>query len=123
MTTPAYLKNRSGVNNRYSLTKVHIDDFVASGRRRYGLWKVPALRPRPELLLQAGTYYRYTVTDRDIGRIDLIAYKYYGDVSWWWVIATYNKIANPLTDLTIGTVLLLPQKELVTKAIESELSR
>lgn len=47
----------------------------------------------------------YTVSDCD--RIDLIAYKYYGDVRLWWVIAEFNNIINPL-ELYAGTVLRIP---------------
>ena len=47
----------------------------------------------------------YTVSDCD--RIDLIAYKHYGDVRLWWVIAEFNNITNPL-ELHAGTVLRIP---------------
>jgi len=112
------LKNRSAIDNRYSLTDIHIDDSVAPGRRRYGLWKVPAITNLPELPLKQGTFSRYTVTASDIGRIDMIAYRVYGDVSLWWAVAVYNRIANPLADLEIGQVLLLPNKNLIVRAIE-----
>ena len=115
------LKNRSTIDNRYSLSEVFVDSFVRPGTRRYGLWKSPELRPRPELSLLEGTYKRYTVTASDIGRIDLIAWKFYRNVSWWWVIARYNSIENALTDLVIGQVLLIPNKELITQAIEKDL--
>ena len=120
-TTAEYLKNRSPVDDRYSLTEIFIDDYVYPGRRRYGLWKPAALKSRPELTLDEGTYSRYTTTAADIGRMDLIAWKFYGEVSWWWVIALYNHISNPLTDMNIGDVLLIPYKELLTRAIEREL--
>jgi len=120
-TVPEYLKNRSTTDDRYSLTEVYIDDFVAPGRRRYGLWKPVALKSRPELPLDEGTYQRYTVSAADIGRIDRIAHKYYQNVAWWYVIALFNHIANPLTDLVIGQVLLIPTKEFVTSKIEAEL--
>lgn len=112
------LRNRSAIDNRYSLTDIHIDDSVAPGRRRYGLWKVPAISNMPELPLKQGTYTRYTVTAADIGRIDMIAYKVYGEVSMWWAVAIYNNIANAFEDLEIGTVLLLPNKDIVVRAIE-----
>ena len=120
VVTPDFLKNRSTIDNRYSLTDVHIDDYVSPGRRRYGLWKPAPLRPRPELPLLEGDYSKYTVTSADTGRIDLIAYRYYEQVTWWWVIATYNKIANPLTDMEVGQVLRIPKKEYVTQIMEQQ---
>ena len=113
-----FLENRSVVDNRYALTDVHVDDSVRPGVRRYGLWRVPAITNLPELPLKEGTYARYTVTETDIGRIDLIAWKHYRNVNWWWVIAYYNSITNPLTDLVIGQVLLIPDKALISSAIE-----
>lgn len=115
-----YLENRSEVDNRYALTAVHIDDSVAPGRRRYGLWQVPAIVSRPEISLPEGSYTRYTVSESDIGRIDIIAWRHYNDVSMWWVIAYYNGIANPLTQLVPGAVLLVPKKEFVVKAMEQQ---
>jgi len=114
----AFLDKRVVVDNRYALTDVHVDDFVAPGRRRYGLWKVPAIKTLPELPFSDRTYFRYTVVAADEGRIDLIAWKHYQDVTLWWAIARYNGIANPFEDLVVGTVLLIPYKALVVQAIE-----
>ena len=49
----------------------------------------------------------HTVTDADSKRIDLIAWKYYRDVSLWWVIAEFNNIFNPL-EIPTGTTLRIP---------------
>lgn len=54
----------------------------------------------------------YTVTDADSKRIDLIAWKYYRDVSLWWVIAEFNGIMNPL-EIPSGTTLRIPSYERV----------
>jgi hypothetical protein len=113
-----HLEKRVVVDNRYALTDIHVDDFVGPGRRRYGLWKAPAIKTLPELPLSEGTYFRYTITAADIGRIDLIAWRHYQDVNLWWVIARCNGIANPFEDLVIGRVLLIPYKALVVQAIE-----
>lgn len=113
-----YLENRSIVDNRYALTDIHIDDSVAPGRRRYGLWRTPALTNQPELSLKEGEYDRFTVTSANLGRIDMIAWIHYRDVSMWWAIAYYNSIRNPLTDLEVGTVLLIPKRSFIVNAIE-----
>ena len=54
----------------------------------------------------------HTVTDADSRRIDLIAWKYYRDVSLWWVIAEFNNISNPL-EIPAGTTLRIPAYERV----------
>jgi len=115
-----FLKNRSAIDDRYGLTDVHIDDSIAPGRRRYGLWKVPAIRSLPELPLKQGTYQRYTVSMSDLGRLDKVAYLFYRDVYLWWVIAYYNGIVNQLTDMSIGDVLLIPNKNLIIQATEEK---
>lgn len=37
-----------------------------------------------------------------------IAYRFYGSVEYWWVIAVVAKLDNPLDRLEAGTVLKLP---------------
>ena len=49
----------------------------------------------------------HQVTIADSKRIDLIAWRYYKDVSLWWVSAEVNNIGNPL-ELEVGTVLRIP---------------
>ena len=36
---------------------------------------------------------------------------FYDDFRWWWLIALYNNIIDPLTEVTAGRILLLPTKE------------
>jgi hypothetical protein len=50
----------------------------------------------------------HTVVDGD--RIDLIAWRYFGDAALWWVVCDYNDLFWPL-DLEPGTVLRLPSRE------------
>ena len=116
MATEKYLENRKAFESRYYLSQVHIDDSVRSGTRRYGLWRVPALTARPEIQLTAGDYDRHTVRAIDIARPDLIAYRYYEDVTLWWVIAIYNGIQNPITDMEVGDVLAIPHRNLIKTA-------
>ena len=48
-----------------------------------------------------------TINNTDIIRLDIIAYKYYGYSTYWWVIALANKIIDPF-DIPLGTVLRIP---------------
>jgi len=53
-------------------------------------------------------YYRVVV--QDSMRPDLISYRCYGTVEFWWLILVWNKIENPFTDLIEGMILQIPNK-------------
>lgn len=95
-----FLKSRASFDNRYRLAKVHQDDFVAPGRRRYGVWSPPEI--------DMTDYDLHLVTSIDVMRIDLIAYKWYGSSSLWWAICWVNEIENPF-EIQPGTVLKIPK--------------
>jgi nucleoid-associated protein YgaU len=96
-----YEKTRAGFGSRYRFSSVRLDDFVAPGRRRYTLWK------SPEIDLEGAD--TFVVTDTEVNRVDLIAWKFYGDCSLWWVICYANNIKNAFEELKVGTVLKIPQ--------------
>ena len=50
----------------------------------------------------------YTVDAATENRIDLISFKYYGNYDLGWLIAEHNSILDPITKITIGTVLRIP---------------
>lgn len=50
----------------------------------------------------------HRIEDRDINRIDLISYRYYGSVYLWWVIALANDIMDPLLGLSVGSIIRIP---------------
>lgn len=53
----------------------------------------------------------YTVEEFYSGRIDLIASVFYNEPRWWWVIAQYNNILDPFSEITPGRILFIPTKE------------
>ena len=53
-------------------------------------------------------YYRVRLSD--LIRPDIISYKCYGVVDFWWIILLINKIDNPFTDLKEGDLLVIPSK-------------
>jgi len=57
----------------------------------------------------APNYYRVEISD--LMRPDLISYKNYGTVEFWWVICLVNSISNPLNDLTVGQILSIPAQQ------------
>lgn len=116
------LANRPAVSNRYATTVLAVDDFVAPGRKRYSLWRAPEFAARPELSLAEGTYDLYTVRQSDIGRLDYVAYRYYGDSQYWWIIALLNGVRNQFSDLTVGQVLKIPKRDVMLRILEQALS-
>ena len=50
----------------------------------------------------------YTVEEGDIGRPDLISYKTYKTVSYWWLICYINGIKDPFLEMTSGKLLVIP---------------
>ena len=54
----------------------------------------------------------HEVTAVDKLRLDLISYKYYLQVEYWWVIALANNILDPF-NIPIGTILRVPSESTV----------
>lgn len=50
----------------------------------------------------------YTVKEDDLMRPDLISYKVYRTVEFWWIIAVYNNIADVFNDFYVGQILKIP---------------
>lgn len=53
----------------------------------------------------------YTVENFYTGRLDLIASVFYNEPRYWWVIAQYNNILDPFSEITPGRVLLIPTRD------------
>lgn len=52
------------------------------------------------------SYYR--VNGTDFMRPDMISYKAYGTVKYWWIILYVNGIGDPFYDIAVGDVLTIP---------------
>lgn len=61
----------------------------------------------------------HTVSDTDIGQPDLIAYTYYGDSNWWWLVCSYNGIVNPIVDMYLGQKLRIPSLHQAQMSLQS----
>jgi hypothetical protein len=70
----------------------------------------------PVKLPKTGRDQHHRITDADAGRLDLIAFRYYGDCALWWVIAEANNISNPLR-LEMPDVLRIPALETIQMRI------
>jgi len=76
-----------------STTGAYELDFLTSNLNDYKLQYQPM-------------YYR--IISPDFMRPDLISYKVYGTVDYWWVICLFNQIQNPFEELEMGTLLQMP---------------
>ena len=63
-----------------------------------------------------------TITNKFIGRPDLIGYTAYKDRRLWWTIFEFNNIRDPFFGLKPGQILRIPSKARVLEAI-SKLNR
>lgn len=52
----------------------------------------------------------YRVSDRDRANLPGIAHRIYGDVGYWWIIALYNGIIDPINEIVPPLTLLLPSQ-------------
>lgn len=52
----------------------------------------------------------YVVERRFVGRLDLIAAYTLGEPRLWWVIAQFNNILDPYSEVTEGAILYIPSK-------------
>ena len=52
------------------------------------------------------SYYR--VKEEDLMRLDLVSYKAYRTVDYWWLIGVVNKIENTFTGVAVGDLLVIP---------------
>lgn len=70
----------------------------------------PALAPSPKD--------RFIDVDSNyLGRLDLIAYDYYGDENLWWAIALANGIDQIPTDMQLGMRIRIPDQSVVSAAL------
>lgn len=81
----------------------------------FDTWVPPTIIRRSEPTI-------HIVTEEEIGRPDLIAFRLYGDSSFFWAIAIQkeNQIFNPLRDMTVGQKLTIPHKDDVLAALLAE---
>lgn len=72
----------------------------------YGMWEDPSARDPygPDILDGVNTIEHILVAGE---RLDVLAFRYYGDEDYWWVIALANRIMDPFA-LTAGQRLRIP---------------
>ncbi len=50
----------------------------------------------------------YVVEKRFEGRLDLIAALYLNEPRYWWIVAQYNNVLDPVAEITEGVILYIP---------------
>jgi len=60
-------------------------------------------------------YDEYIITDYD--RWDTVSNKFYDTPALWWILANYNKIKDPFTELIPGNTIKIIKKELVASIL------
>lgn len=86
---------------------------------RWQQWTIPETRLKRlgNAAIEGQDFTRHSVGPGEIGRLDLIAFRYYEEVNFWWAIAEANDIQNPLTEMYPGQQLLIPRREDIVEAL------
>ena len=77
----------------------------------YGTWSIPSLNPIGMGNSRIFDDVRYKEHVYIIGeRLDQLAYRYFNESEYWWIIALYNNIYYPFKSggLTAGKILKIP---------------
>ena len=85
------------MSNRYTYTKQLKDIDTKKNYLESTIY--PVIKPNDNDL--------YIISEQG-DRLDLLAYKYYNDVSMWWIIATANNIHDAKFSFPDGTILRIP---------------
>lgn len=93
--------------NRYKDISTIIDK---SGKRKKAsiIYPIPPLSP-------TDTYIRTTTVER----IDLLANKFYGDLTLWWVIAAANALGKGSLYVPADSIIRIPDASSIDKLIET----
>ena len=59
----------------------------------------------------------YMIRNVDNGRLDVLAFDFYGSAELWWVLAVVNQIFDPLFGVEPGTVIRIPGLQKVFTAL------
>lgn len=94
-------------NSRYVDTEV----LKYEDTKYLDLWKRPTEFNNIKDTLR---YKEHTVIESEIGCLDMLALRYYMNERLFWVIALFNNIIDPVSDMYAGQVLRIPDKLFVT---------
>ncbi len=85
--------NRTKFYNKVTVNSIQELDFLDNNLSKFSMKNIPQ-------------YIRTGVND--IQRPDLLSYKSYFSVKFWWLILLVNNVKNPLEDIEEGVKYVLP---------------
>lgn len=62
----------------------------------------------------------YVVTQSDEANAPGLAFRFYGDRGYWWVLCLYNGILDPITGFEPGTVIQIPNLADINALLSSQ---
>jgi len=100
--------------SRYKNTRLYKDSDI--GETYFGVWRSPnIIEKKPPTI--------YQVRPEEVNRPDLIAYRVYGNPTFFWAIAVRNAILLPMIEVVVGLTLLCPHIDDVLAAVSSSNTR
>lgn len=72
---------------------------------------------RQPSILPSNTDRQIEVTQAMAGRLDKIAYDFFGSEQLWWVIADLNPSLDPVAGVEVGVVLRIPTQDRLTRLL------
>ena len=103
----SYPKSRSALPSRYTWTPLFTDDEI--DRAYLGTWESRNLTEDPSDQL-------YVLEEYEVGRPDLISYRYYKTPKLYWLILHVNDISDPFEDMYPGMLIRIPALQRVLAA-------
>lgn len=95
-------QNTNTLLNKYSRYVAGGTTEVAEGKVEW--WERAVFPPSETDMI-------YTIDAINAGRPDLIAYTFFNEPRYWWVIAQYNSIIDPIAEMAEGFIIRIPSKE------------
>lgn len=100
-------KIRVPFDSRYQNTKLYqLTDGkgTLTNEFTWGIWEPLEITPSDGDTI-------HFIQEKDIGRLDNLAFEFYGNPNLWWVIAHVNDITNQLDDMEVGQRLRIPERD------------
>ena len=96
------MNNSNSLYNKYSRYVAGGTSEEANGKIEW--WERTIFQSDPTDII-------YAVENFYENRLDLIASVFYNEPRYWWIIAQYNNVIDPFSEITAGRVLRIPAKD------------
>lgn len=95
-------QNTNSLFNRYSRYVAGGSTEAANGRIEW--WE-------RNIMATDVTDITYVIENFYEGRLDLVSAVFYDEPRWWWVLAQYNNMLDPISETTAGRIIYIPSKD------------